>query len=193
VKIAVTRKIGMTRLFNDQGDSQPVTLLLNVPSKISRIIDSQNNGYKAVQVEEIEEDNNKNHKKRKIKKYEFKINDESDFKIGDELKLSSFEKGDKVVIVGTGKGKGFSGVIKRHGFSRGPKTHGSDHHRAVGSIGGAYPQRVVLGRRMPGRMGGKQVTVKNLKISDITEDGKIIILSGSIPGPKNSLVKLFIQ
>lgn len=182
----------MTRIFDDQGNSLAVTLLLNVPLKVSKIVKQEKNGYNAVQVEEINKKNDAD-KKGKIHRYQFKLNREVDISIGQELKLSNFEKGDKVEIVGVGKGKGFSGVIKRHSFSRGPKTHGSDHHRAVGSIGGAYPQRVVLGRKMPGRMGGKQVTIKNLKISDIAEDGKIITLAGSIPGPKNSLVKLFVK
>lgn len=192
MKFAVTKKIGMTRVFDEEGNTLPVTLLLNVPVKISGIIKEAKNGYNAILVEEILQKKNDNKdKKVKVKKYEFKFNEESDLKVGDEVKLSAFEPGDKVEIVGTGKGKGFAGVIKRHSFHRGPKTHGSDHHRAVGSIGGGYPQRVVLGRRMPGRMGKNQVTIKNIEITDINEDGSVIALSGSIPGPKNSLVKIF--
>ena len=182
----------MTRVFDENGNSVPVTLLLNVPVKVSRIIEENKNGYAAIQVEEIlHRKSDKKDKKIKVKKYEFKLNAESDKKIGDEINLSEFEKGEKVEIVGVGKGKGFSGVIKRHGFHRGPKTHGSDHHRAVGSIGGGYPQRVVLGRRMPGRMGANQVTIKNIEITDINEDGSVIALSGSIPGPRDSKVKIY--
>ena len=192
MKIAITKKIGMTRVFDENGNSLPVTLLANVPIKVSGIIDKAKNGYNAILVEEIsKKTNDKKEKKVKVNKYEFKLNEESNKKIGDEIMLSDFEKGEKVEIIGTGKGKGFSGVIKRHSFHRGPKTHGSDHHRAVGSIGGGYPQRVVLGRRMPGRMGANQVTMKNMEITEVSEDNSVIAIAGSIPGAKNSLVKIF--
>jgi large subunit ribosomal protein L3 len=192
VKFAVTKKIGMTRVFDAEGNSLPVTLLLNVPVKVSKIIKADKNGYQAIVVEEIsQKKNDKKGLKNKVNKYEFKLNGESDIKVGDEIKLSDFQKGDKAEIIGTGKGKGFAGVIKRHSFHRGPKTHGSDHHRAVGSIGGGYPQRVVLGRRMPGRMGVNQVTIKNIEVAEVSEDNSVIALSGSIPGAKNSLVKIY--
>lgn len=191
MKFAVTKKIGMTRVFDENGNSLPVTLLLNVPTKVTRIIEEEKNGYQAIVVEEIsEKKNDKKDKKIKTNKYEFKLNGESDIKVGDEVLISNFDKGEKVEIVGTGKGKGFAGVIKRHSFHRGPKTHGSDHHRAVGSIGGGYPQRVVLGRRMPGRMGANQVTIKNVEVCEVSEDNSVIALSGSIPGAKNSLIKI---
>jgi len=189
VKFAITKKIGMTRVFNEEGNSLPVTLLSNVPIKVARIIEEAKNGYNAVLVEEIT--NDKKNKKRKVNKYEFRLDAKSEITIADEIKLSDFQKGEKVEIVGTGKGKGFSGAIKRHGFSRGPTTHGSDHHRAVGSIGGGYPQRVVLGRKMPGRMGANQVTIKNLVVTDVSEDNSVIAIAGSIPGAKNSLVKIY--
>lgn len=182
----------MTRVFDEKGNSMPVTLLSNVPIKVSRIINETKNGYNAILVEEISQKKNDNKdKKIKVKKYEFKLNEESDKKVGDEVMLSDFEKGEKVAIVGTGKGKGFAGVIKRHSFHRGPKTHGSDHHRAVGSIGGGYPQRVVLGKKMPGRMGANQVTIKNIEVTEVSEDNSVIALSGSIPGAKNSLIKIY--
>ena len=184
----------MTRMFNEEGNSLPITLLSNVPVKVTRIIDKEKNGYFAVLVEEIlAEKKNNAVRKKKSNKYEFRLETKSEMKIGDEILLSDFQKGDKVEIVGTGKGKGFSGAIKRHGFSRGPKTHGSDHHRAVGSIGGGYPQRVILGRKMPGRMGANQVTIKNIEIVDVLNDNSVIALSGSIPGPKNSLVKICLR
>ena len=185
----------MTRIFDQDGNSKPVTLLSCVPTKVKRIIDEEKNGYNAVLVEEVvsEKKDNKDKQKKQAKKYEFKLNQKSEIKVGQEIKLSDFEKGQKVEIVSTGKGKGFSGVIKRHGFSRGPKTHGSDHHRAVGSIGGGYPQRVVLGRKMPGRLGANQVTIKNLEVCDVAEDNTIIALAGSIPGAKNTLVKLMVK
>lgn len=194
MKLAITKKIGMTRMFNEEGNSLPITLLSNVPVKVTRIIDKEKNGYFAVLVEEIlAEKKNNAVRKKKSNKYEFRLETKSEMKIGDEILLSDFQKGDKVEIVGTGKGKGFSGAIKRHGFSRGPKTHGSDHHRAVGSIGGGYPQRVILGRKMPGRMGANQVTIKNIEIVDVLNDNSVIALSGSIPGPKNSLVKICLR
>lgn len=192
MKFAIVKKIGMTRIFDENGNSLPVTLLSNVPTKVSRVISKAKNGYDAVLVEEIsQKEKDKKDKKAKVNKYEFKLSEDSEVKVGDEIKLESFEKGEKVVVVGTGKGKGFAGVIKRHSFHRGPKTHGSDHHRAVGSIGGGYPQRVVLGRRMPGRMGANQVTVKNIEVTEVASDSSVIALSGSIPGPKNSVVKIY--
>lgn len=182
----------MSRVFDREGNVLPVTLLLRMPIKVQRIITKEKNGYNAVVVEEVK---SKNKDKKVTKSYntEFAINEIDKFKVGDEIKLSDFAAGDEVSVVGTGKGKGFAGTVKRHNFTTGPKTHGSNNYREPGSIGGGYPQRVVLGKKMPGRMGGKQVSIKNIKIVDISETDSIISLAGPIPGPKNSIVKILAE
>ena len=111
-----------------------------------------------------------------------------EFKVGEKLEVSSFAVGDKVMVVGKSKGKGFAGAIKRHGFSSGPQTHGSGHHRRVGSIGSMFPQHVLKGQKMPGRMGNDRVTVKNLEILDVDPAHNIILISGAIPGSNGSEV-----
>ena len=141
----------------------------------------------------VEEISDKNDKKKKLYKTEFLADNPGNYEIGQALSIEQFELNDKIQVEGVGKGKGFSGVIKRHGFHRGPKTHGSDHHRAVGSIGGGYPQRVVLGKKMPGRFGGHQVTIKNLTIASIDKDNNILAISGAIPGAKKTVIKIIGQ
>jgi len=121
----------------------------------------------------------------KIRKTHLKINPQIDTSLENNLLKTEF-----VDISGPSKGKGFTGVIKRYGFSRGPETHGSHHHRSTGSIGGAYPQRVIKGRKMPGRMGGTFTTVKNLKVFDVDKEQGIILVAGAIPGAKKSLIKV---
>jgi len=113
------------------------------------------------------------------------------YQLSDELKANIFEKDELVKIIGTGKGKGFQGTIKRHGFSRGPMSHGSHHHRKPGSIGSTYPQRVVKGKKMAGRMGNNQVTVKNAKIIDVDYDNNILVIKGSIPGSNKHKIIIF--
>ena len=188
MKLIVGKKIGLSRIFNNDGNEVAVTLVSVLSTKILGIRNEEKHGYNAVIVGEI---SNKKGKENKTFKTEFITKKTDDYQIGQELLIDQFDENDKVQVEGTAKGKGFSGAIKRHGFSRGPKTHGSDHHRAVGSIGGAYPQRVVLGKKMPGRLGGKHVTIKNLKVSNIDKDNNILAVSGAIPGSKKSVVKIF--
>lgn len=190
MKIIIGKKIGLNRIFDSEGNEQAVTLVSILPSKVSRLILKEKNGYDAVLAEEMASGDKTD---KKTYKTEFISPDPNQFSIGQELSIDQFELDDKVFVSGVGKGKGFSGAIKRHGFSRGPKTHGSDHHRAVGSIGGGYPERVVLGRKMPGRMGGKHVTVKNLYIKAIDKENKILAVSGAIPGPNKSIIKIVSQ
>lgn len=189
MKFAVAKKIGMTRIFNEHGEIKTVTLVSLAKAKVSRIIESEKCGYNAVQVELLGRDT-KSQRKRNIKKYEFREDNTKNYKVGDEISFSKFERDEVVSIEGRGKGKGFAGVIKRHGFSRGPETHGSDHHRKPGSIGGMYPQRVVKGKKMPGRLGHKSVSLKNTVVEEIDTENNILALSGSIPGPKGSLIKI---
>lgn len=189
MKEIIGKKIGMTRVFDKEGNIIPASLVIALPLKVVKILPKSDKGTASVQAEVISTQKNKKIVK-KPKIYQLSINQLEQYKKGDEIKIDQFEDSKTVSVVAKGKGKGFSGVIKRHGFSRGPKTHGSDHHRAPGSIGGGYPQRVVLGRRMPGRLGGNQVTIKGLKVLAIDKNSQIIALSGSIPGPNKSDVRI---
>jgi len=184
MKILIGKKLKMTRVFDQDGFSRSATVVEAKPAEILAFIDQGKAGYNAVKV--------KIQNRKKIKMAEFRIDKAADdqFKIGQKLEVSSFAVGDKVKVVGKSKGKGFAGAIKRHGFSRGPETHGSDHHRRVGSIGSMFPQHVFKGQKMPGRMGNDRVTVKNLEIFDVDPTHNIILISGAIPGSNGSEVKI---
>ena len=185
MKFAVTRKIGMSRIFNDEGKHVPVTLLSVEDGLVSRIKKAdQSDGYNAVVVEV------KAKQGKSSKFYEFRVDDPAKYKVGSSLNLSEFATDDDVCVQGTGKGKGFAGTIKRHGFHRGPVTHGSHNIRKPGSIGGAYPQRVVLGKKMAGRMGGVSVTLNNAKVAYVDVDARILAVKGSVPGPAKQIVKV---
>lgn len=186
MKFAITRKIGMTRIFDEEGKHVPVTLLAVEDGIISRIkkADSRD-GYDAIVVEVKASKENK-----KSKFYEFRVSDTSAYKIGSSLDIKDFTIDDAVSLMGTGKGKGFAGTIKRHGFHRGPVTHGSHNIRKPGSIGGGYPQRVVPGKKMAGRLGGLSVTIKQAKVAYTDEKSGIIAIRGSVPGPSRKIVKI---
>ena len=197
------KKMGMTSIYTDAGEQIPCTVIQAGPCPVTQVKTINNDGYEAVQVgfESIEE-----RKKNKPELGHFKkagveptrflkefrgLNKE--FKIGEELTLEQFVIGDKVKIVGTGKGRGFQGVVKRHHFGGvGMSTHGqSDRQRHPGSIGSSsYPSRVFKGLRMAGRMGGTRVTVRNLEVVEILPDQNLILIKGSIPGAKNTLVEI---
>ena len=126
---------------------------------------------------------------------EFRVNESElgEIKPGEKLVVSTFAVGDKVKIIGKSKGKGFAGTIKRYGFHQGPKSHGSNQQRRVGSIGSAYPEHVLKGQKMPGRMGGDRTTVKNLEIIDIDPEKNVILVSGAIPGPRGAEVRIIMK
>ena len=175
----------MTRVFDDEGRSFAVTKIAALPCKVSQVKDKEKDKYKAVQVSAY-----KTAEMKKVSKVtEFKEQNVKRYKVGEEVTTKQFKKGEVVTIEGTGKGKGFAGTIKRHGFAMGPVSHGSKNIRKPGSIGGGYPERVVLGRKMAGRMGGQNVTVKNLRIVDVDND--ILLIAGSIPGANKSIVKVY--
>ncbi|MFA7253564.1 MAG: 50S ribosomal protein L3 [Patescibacteria group bacterium] len=186
MKFILGRKLGMTRVFDADGKSIAVVKVQALPCFVSEIRTIEKNGYNAVQVK-ASKDSKENSKIAKI--VEFRIETPGDYKVGEKITLGQFEAGEKVEVEGTSKGKGFAGTIKRHGFHRGPESHGSNNVREPGSIGGGFPERVVKGRRMPGHMGDLKVTVKNLKVIDIDKD--IILVSGAIPGPNKSIVRIF--
>lgn len=195
---AIAKKIKMTQVFSEDGKAIAVTLVDLQPNVITNIKDNPNGGQK-VQVAGIKAKRVNKPESGHLKKStsdllstlkEFKA-ENSSLKRGDKITVKDFTAGDLVTVTGTSKGKGFAGVIKRHNFHRGPKTHGSDHHRKPGSIGSMFPQHVLKGQKMPGRMGVDQVTVKNLKIIAIDAKDNLLLISGAIPG--NSKDTIFIK
>jgi len=194
---AIGKKIGMTRIFDQDGRSIAVSIVKVEPNLVVDI-KSIDKGRKKVQLAAIKcKKLNKpetGHLSRSTKDSyrvirEFESADK-EYKVGDRITVEDFQKNSKVAITGISKGKGFAGVIKRHNFSRGPETHGSDHHRKPGSIGSMFPQHVFRGQKMPGRMGSDQVTVKNLTICDADKDSELLLISGAIPGNRGSIVTI---
>ena len=196
------KKIGMTSVFESDGRLVPVTVVQAGPCVVTQIKNIDTDGYTALQLgfEELEDKKiNKpdagHFKKSGGKGFstlrEFRVDNTDDYELGQIVDLGIFSVGDKVVISGVSKGRGFQGTIKRHGFSRGPETHGSRNHRAPGSIGqSAWPARVIKGKKMPGHMGTDRVTVKNLKVIDIKAEENVILIKGAIPGSKTGIVEL---
>jgi large subunit ribosomal protein L3 len=197
------KKIGMTSIYLADGRQMPCTVVQAGPCPVIQVKTKKIDGYTAVQVgfdDKPERLVNKPLKKRfeiagvKPKRYLREFRDlEPTLKLGEELTLEQFKKGDKVVVSGTSIGRGFQGVVKRHHFGGvGMTTHGqSDRVRAPGSIGSSsYPSRVFKGLRMAGRMGGNRRTVRNLEVVDILSENNIILIKGSVPGAKNSLLEI---
>ena len=194
MKFILGKKIGMTQVFDDDGDVIPVTLVEAGPCVVTQIKTKETDGYEAIQIGFDKLDKKKVKKPQKDKPFkilcEFKGTLE-DFEEGDEFDASLFEEGDKVKVSGTSKGKGFQGVVKRHGFSGQSRTHGTKHdERKTGSIGSAYPQRVFPGRKMPGRMGSDRTTVKNLEIVKVDPEENTLAIKGGLPGGKDNLLEI---
>ena len=190
---------GMTQVFGTSGKLVPVTVIEIEPNIVSQIKTKANDGYDAIQLATVEKKATRANKpetghlkkanttpKRFLK--ELRGVDVSNYSLGQEIKADIFTKGEVVDVTGTSKGKGTQGVIKRWNQSRGPMGHGSQYHRGVGSLGTMLPMRVLPGKKMPGRMGGEQVTVQNLEIIKIDLENNVILVKGNVPGPKNSLV-----
>lgn len=184
MKFILGQKLGMSRVFDVEGRSVAVNKIKALRCSVSALRTADKDGYAAVQ---IKASKMVGEKEREIRTCEFKA--EGEYKKGDEITFEQFEIGDKVTVTGTSKGKGFAGTIKRHGFHRGPESHGGNNVREPGSIGGGYPQRVVKGRRMAGHMGDETITVKNLKVIDVDKD--ILLVSGAIPGANKSILKIY--
>ncbi len=196
------RKIGMTQIYIENGNAVPVTVIQAGPCLVVQRRTQANDGYEAVQLGLVEEKRFSANKPiaghfkkagvaptRRI--VEFDFGPDEDPKPGDEVKASMFAEKEYVDVVGTSKGKGFQGVIKRHGFGGGKDTHGSMHHRAPGSIGSsAYPSRVFAGMRAPGRMGGDRITTKNLLVVKVDAEKNLIYVRGAVPGAINSYVAI---
>lgn len=198
------KKIGMTTLFEDDGNAVPCTVIEAGPCYVTQIMKKEKDGYEAVQLgfEEKKEKNSTKPLVEKFKKVKVPVlryvKEVRDFpaenlKEGDQVKVDMFKEGDIVKVTGKSKGKGFQGVVKRHGFGGGVRTHGqSDRERAPGSIGGSsYPSRVFKGQRMAGRTGGDKVTTRNLKVVKVFGDSNLILIKGAVPGTKTGLVEIY--
>lgn len=194
------KKVGMTQVFKDDGSIVPVTVIEAGPCVVVQKKTKLKDGYNALQLGFDDVKPNKltkpklgQFKKREIdpKKHIKEIrNFGEELEEGDEVTVDLFEKGEKIDITGLSKGKGFSGNIKRWNHNTGPKTHGSHFHRAPGSIGSVDAARVFKGQKLPGRMGRDQTTVKNLEIVEVDNGKNILMVKGSVPGPKKSLLTI---
>ena len=195
-------KVGMTQIFNEDGVLTPVTVLLAGPCVVTQVKTAENDGYNAVQVGFVDKIAKLVSKPLKghfdkagvsYKRYvrEFKFENASEYSVKDEIKADIFAAGDKIDATAISKGKGFQGAIKRHGQSRGPMAHGSKFHRHAGSNGSCSdPSKVFKGKKMPGQMGNKRVTIQNLEIVKIDAENNLILVKGAVPGPKKSLVTI---
>ena len=201
-KALIGKKVGMTQIFDENGSVIPVTVIEAGPCVVAQVKTSEKDGYEAVQLGFGEVKENKLNKPEKghfakanvtAKKHlrEFRLDSIEGIKIGDELKADVFAAGDKIDVQGTSKGKGFQGVIKRHGQSRGPMGHGSMYHRRPGSMGPtSTPGRVFKGKKLPGHMGHVTVTIQNLDVVKVDSDKNVVLVKGSVPGPKGAILKI---
>jgi len=198
MSILLGTKVGMTRVFDETGRALAVTAVKIDPCVVTQVRTTEKDGYEAVQVGTGTKRHPKKPQIGHAKKAglettpqvlrEFSV--EEPLEVGQTLDCNVFAIGDLLRLTATSKGKGFAGVIKKHHFHRGPQTHGSDHHRAPGSIGSMYPQHVLKGKRMPGKMGNDTITVRKVKVVDILPAEGIILLKGPVPGIPGGLVEL---
>ncbi len=201
-KAILATKVGMTQIFNEDGVLTPVTVLAAGPCVVTQVKTTENDGYEAIQVgygqirENLVSKPLKGHLAKAgagVKRYlkEFRVDNASEYELGQEIKVDVFAEGDKIDATGISKGKGFQGAIKRHGLSRGPMKHGSKYHRHAGSNGAATsPGRVFKGKHMPGQMGNVRVTVQNLEVVRVDAENNVILVKGAVPGPKKALIVL---
>ena len=217
-KAILATKVGMTQIFNEDGVLTPVTVLQAGPCAVTQIKTVENDVYSAVQVGFVDKKDkivtkDGNGKKEIVHRHgvtkaerghfakagvsskrfvrEFKFENADEFTLGQEIKADIFAAGDKVDATAISKGKGFQGAIKRHNQHRGPMTHGSKFHRHAGSNGAASdPSKVFKGKKMPGHMGSKRITIQNLEIVRVDAENNLILVKGSVPGPKKSLVTI---
>ena len=217
-KAILTTKVGMTQVFSEDGVLTPVTVLQAGPCVVTQVKTVENDGYDAVQVGFVDKkdkiiNKDKSGKKEIVhrhgltkaeqghfakagvsgKRYvkEFRFENASEYAPAQEIKADIFEVGDKVDATAISKGKGFQGAIKRHGQHRGPMAHGSKFHRHAGSNGAASdPSKVFKGKKMPGQMGNKKITIQNLEVVRVDVENNLLLIKGSVPGPKKSLVTI---
>ena len=201
-KAILATKVGMTQIFNEDGMLIPVTVLQAGPCVVTQVKTEENDGYTSVQVgfgeirEKLVNKPEKGHfdkagvaVKRFVK--EFRFDNAGEYEVGQEIKADIFAEGDKIDVTAKSKGKGYAGGLKRHGLKSGPSGHGSKYHRHAGSNGSATtPGRVFKGKKMPGQMGNKKITVQNLEVVRVDAENNLILVKGSVPGPKKCLVTI---
>jgi large subunit ribosomal protein L3 len=190
----------MTRIFTEDGSVVPVSVIEATPNTVTRLRAVEKDGYSAVQLGagtvrrstkpvagQFKHLDKEHQHPRHVR--ELRLDGTDEYEVGQQVTVKLFEAGELVDVTGISKGHGFTGVIERHNFKRGPKTHGSDHHRAPGSIGaGTYPGRVWKGTKMAGHMGNEQVTVKKLKVVKIDSERNLILVRGAVPGARNGML-----
>ena len=217
-KAILATKVGMTQIFSEDGTLTPVTVLQAGPCVVTQVKTVENDGYEAVQVGFVDKkdkivNKDKSGKKEIVHRHgvtkaeqghfakagvsgkrfvrEFKLENASEYQLAQEIKVDIFEAGDKIDATAISKGKGFQGAIKRHNQHRGPMTHGSKYHRHAGSNGAASdPSKVFKGKKMPGHMGSEKVTVQNLEVVRVDAENNLLLVKGSVPGTKKSLVTI---
>ncbi len=201
-KAILAKKIGMTQVFDENGILIPVTVLEAGPCVVTQKKTVETDGYEAIQVGFLSAKDKSLNKPAKghlakagvenvkILK-EFKFDDVSGYEVGAKILADVFEAGDKIDVSGTSKGKGYQGAIKRHGFSRGPMSHGSKYHRGLGSLSsGTTPGKVKKGKKMPGHMGNVTVTTQNLEVVRADAEKNLLLVKGAVPGPKGSVITI---
>ena len=198
----IGKKVGMTQIFDEKGNVIPVTAIETEGNIVAQIKTVETDGYQSIQLgygdvkdKHINKPEAGHFAKAKLpnKKHlrEFRLDSVENYKVGDEVKADIFEAGEKIDVQGTTKGKGFQGVIKRHGQHRGPMGHGSMYHRRPGSMGStSTPGRVFKGKKLPGHMGKVTVTIQNLEIVKVDTDKNVLLVKGSVPGPKGAILKV---
>jgi large subunit ribosomal protein L3 len=197
----LARKVGMTQLYDEQGRVVPVTLLSAGPCTVAQVKTPEKDGYAAIQIGfgTRREKRMSRPLRGHLKKHggatsaravrELRVDDASAYQPGQQITVSIFPVGSKVDVIGMSKGRGFAGVVRRHHFTAGRETHGVTTHKQPGSIGAsAYPSRVIKGKRLPGRMGGARVTVKNLDVIGVDAEQHLLWVRGSVPGAPNGMV-----
>ena len=201
-KTILATKVGMTQIFGEDGSLTPVTVLQAGPCVVTQVKTVENDGYSAVQVGFVDKREKLVNKCQKghfdkagvsYKRYvrELKLDNAEEYALGAEIKADAFAAGDKIDATAISKGKGFQGAIKRHGLQRGPMAHGSKYHRHAGSNGACSdPSKVFKGKKMAGHMGSRRITIQNLEVVRVDADANLILVKGSVPGPKKSLVTL---
>jgi large subunit ribosomal protein L3 len=202
----IGRKLGMTRLFDEEGAAVPVTVIQAGPCPVVQVKTVETDGYEAIQVGFGER--KEKHSTRATRGHaakagldgaprvlrEFRVSDAGEYEAGQELTVESFEVGQRVKVTGTTKGRGFQGVVKRHGFAGRPGGHGHPMSRNPGSIGpGTDPSRVIKGKKLPGQMGDKRKTIRNLRVERVDAERNLIFLRGSVPGARNATVLIRTQ
>ena len=199
MQVIIGTKVGMTQIIGEDGIVTPVTILQAGPATVTQIKTVESDGYNAVQLGFGQGKNLSKSVSGHVKKAgenlapkvlkEFRTEKEPEVKVGDTLTVESFNIGDKVTVTGTSKGKGYAGTVKRWNFNESRNTHGfKGNIRRVGSIGSMYPQKVFKGKKMPGRMGHDQVTVKNLIVAYVDKENNILGVKGAVPGPKKGII-----